>query len=97
MNSSRAAWVAIALAVLGWPLLFYGVLAQMGDPDPSTPPEQIQRFHLLCTVAIATGSCMVAGALWLSGDAFSGARAVASAALATYSLPLLYVLVSMFT
>jgi hypothetical protein len=96
INSSRAAWVGMALAVLGWPLVFYGVFAQMGDPYPSTSPEQVQRLHFLCTVAIASGSCMVAAALWLSGYAFSGTQVIASAVLAACSLPLLYVLATMF-
>lgn len=75
MKQGTASNLAIALAVVGWPLACIGALSQLGDYAPGVPRAVIEAHrHRSMAVLIAGLLCLLAS-LWLSGYGFSGARA----------------------
>ncbi len=89
MKQSTASNIALILAVLAWPLCFYGLLSQLGDYAPGTPSHIIESSRLKSFVALTAGLLSFLSSLWLSGFAFSGAK-LRSAAATIASLGLLF-------
>lgn len=74
MRASRLANVALALAIAGWLLAFYGVMSQFGDPAPTVPRSVIEvQRHVSLTVLLVGVLCLL-GSLWLAGRTFTEAR-----------------------
>ncbi len=74
MNVGRIANLALALAVSGWLLAYYGVMSQLGDPVPGTPHSVIESHrHVSVSILLGGVVCLLAS-LWLSGHVFTGAR-----------------------
>lgn len=85
MRQSVASNLAIALAMLAWPLIIYGLMSQLGDYRPSTPSEIIVASRRTSVAVLSAGFLCFLGALWLSGFSFTGAktRALLAAACCT--------------
>ena len=73
MSPGRCANAALALLIVGWVLLLYGTLSQMGDPAPTVQRDVLEATRHLSLSAMLTGLVLLMGALWLSGLAFAGA------------------------
>ena len=74
MKQTSASNLAIALALLAWPLTFYGAMSQIGDYASGTPRAIIVANHLRSVLVLSTGLLFFFGSLWLSGYSFSGAK-----------------------
>ena len=82
MKQSTASNLALVLALLAWPLCYYGVLSQLGDFVPATPRHVIDQHRAVSASVLALGVAALATALVLAGFAFSGARVRSGAAIA---------------
>ena len=74
MRQSSAANVALILAVLAWPLTYYGVMSQLGDYHPDIPREFIATNRRVSVGILLTGLLCLLGSLWLSGYSFTCAK-----------------------
>ncbi len=74
MKQSTASNIALVLAILAWPLCFYGLLSQLGDYAPDTPSHIIEGNRLKSFIALTVGLLSFLSSLWLSGFAFPGAK-----------------------
>jgi hypothetical protein len=74
MNVGRIANLALALAISGWLLAYYGVMSQLGDPVPGTPHSIIESDRHVSVSILLIGVVCLLASLWLSGYVFTGAR-----------------------
>jgi hypothetical protein len=74
MKQSVASNLAVGLALLAWPLLIYGLMSQLGDPQPGTSSEVTAANRRLSVAVLSVGFLCFLGALWLSGFSFTGAK-----------------------
>ncbi|MEP6634980.1 MAG: hypothetical protein ABJA62_12320, partial [Luteimonas sp.] len=65
---------AIALAILAWPLIIYGLLSQLGDYHPSVSRDVIVDNRRISVAVLSVGFFCYLCALWLSGFSFTGAK-----------------------
>ncbi len=80
MKQSSASNLAIALAMLAWPLTYYGVMSQLGDYQPDTSHEVIEANRRISVAVLSVGFLCFIGSLWLSGYSFIGAKVRSSIA-----------------
>ena len=83
MTHGRAAALGIFLAAVGWVLIAYGMLSQLGDPHPSVTEGELQRMHRISLSVLLLGLLLEAGSLWLAGYAFVGAKALSAVVVMT--------------
>lgn len=81
MKQSTASNVALALAILAWPLCYYGVLSRIGDFAPDTPRDVIGRYERISSVVLSVGLLSLFASLCLGGFGFSGAKFRSTAAI----------------
>jgi hypothetical protein len=74
MKPTTASNIALIGATLSWPLVWFGVVSQLGDYAPGTPSESIISNTRLSVGAIIAGLAFLFGSLWLSGYGFAVAR-----------------------
>lgn len=74
MRTARLANLAIVLALVGWPLMYYGAMSQFGDPSPSVPRADIVRQHQISMALMVLGIVCVHASLWFSGRSYSEAK-----------------------
>lgn len=94
--SSRSANLALALVALGWLLLVWGVLRQLGDPSPMVPRAEIEATRETSLLFMFAGITALVGSVWLSGRAFESARVRAALALAFFVAPMVGLFVTAF-
>ena len=88
MKQPTSANLALIAAVLAWPLIWFGVLSQLGDYAPNTPREVMASNQRTSMTALVVGLVLLLGSLWLSGYSFANAKVRSvSAALLCLSLP----------
>lgn len=93
MKQSAASNVALALAILAWPLCYYGVLSRLGGYAPDTPKALIERQQLISSAVLFAGLLSLYVSLCLGGFGFSGAKIRSLVAIVVcLGLPLLAVL-----
>lgn len=92
MTPGRCANGALALLVVGWLLLLYGTLSQMGDPSPEVSREVFEASRHRSLSILLAGLGLLMGALWLSGRSFDGAPWRSAIVGLGVSLPMLVVL-----
>ncbi len=92
MKPANASNVALALAVVAWPLAYYGVLSQMGDYGPYVPRAEIVANSHRSIVVLVAGVLCFCSALWLSGFAHFGAprRAILAIFICTAPMTVLF-------
>jgi hypothetical protein len=95
MRTSRAANLAIVLAVLAWPLLVYAVLSQLADPMPSLSHAELEALRHRSILVLSCGVLAIVASLWLSGFAYQSARVRSIVAVGLCVVPTIAVLVSM--
>lgn len=74
MRQTSASNLALLLAVLAWPLTYYGIMSQLGDYRPGTPLEVILANQRMSVAVLSVGFLSLMASLWLSGYSFTGAR-----------------------
>lgn len=74
MRAVRAANAALALVVIGWISLVYGVLSQLGDPAPWVSVAELESHRHTSLAFMFGGVIALLTSLWLSGYCFSHAR-----------------------
>ena len=74
MKQGTASNLAIALAVVAWPLACGGALSQLGDYAPGVSQAVIEADRHRSMAVLMTGLLCLLVSLWLSGYSFSGAR-----------------------
>ena len=74
MRQTSASNWALLFAVLAWPLMYYGIVSQLGDYRPSTSPEVILTNQRMSVAVLSVGFLSLIASLWLSGYSFTGAR-----------------------
>jgi len=74
MKQSIAPNLAIVLALLAWPLLYYGFTLQSIDYARGTPLEYISSVQHRATVIFAVGLLCLFSSLWLSGRSLAVAK-----------------------
>ncbi|MBN8726280.1 MAG: hypothetical protein J0H15_01065 [Xanthomonadales bacterium] len=74
MRQTTASNLALLLAVLAWPLIYYVLMSQLGDYRPGTPSEVILANRRVSVAVLSAGFLSFLGALWLSGYSFTGAK-----------------------
>lgn len=74
MRQTSASNLALLLAVLAWPLIYYGIMSQLGDYRPGTPTEVILANQRISVAVLSVGFLSFLGSLWLSGYGFIGAK-----------------------
>lgn len=84
----RSANLAIALVLVGWLLLAWGVLRQLGDPSPMIPRSELEAMRKASLFFMFSGITALVGAVWLSGRSFERARVRAALALALLLAPM---------
>ena len=93
---SRLANLALALVVVGWLLLVWGVLRQLGDPSPMVPRAEIEATRKTSLLLMFAGVTALVSSIWLSGRSFERARVRAALALALFLAPMFGLFVSAF-
>lgn len=96
MKHGTAANTALSLAILAWPLAYYGVMSQLGDPAPTVPRSEIEAARQQSHMVLLVGILCLFGSLWLSGYGFPGARVRALVSAALGVLPAAAVIWSLF-
>jgi len=86
--AGRPANLALALVFVGWLLLVWGVLRQLGDPSPMVPRTALEATRETSLLFMFSGLTALVGSVWLSGRAFEGARIRASLAFALFLVPM---------
>lgn len=87
LSQSSAANLSLLLLVAGWLLAAYGVLSQLGDPNPHIPAAVIENERRFYGAMLGTGILLLLLSVWLSGYSFSRAKWRASITLAACLLP----------
>jgi hypothetical protein len=94
--SGRTANLALALVFVGWLLLVWGVLRQLGDPSPMMPRAELEATRETSLLFMFSGVIVLVGSVWLSGKSFEGARVRATLALALFLAPMFGLFVTAF-
>lgn len=94
--SGRAAHLAIAFVLVGWLLLTWGVLRQLGDPSPMVPRDELEATRETSLLFVFSGATALAASVWLSGRSFERARVRAALALALFLVPMFGLFVTAF-
>jgi len=87
-GSGRLANLALGLVVGGWLLLAWGILRNLGDPNPMTPRSELEAWREHSLLFISSGATALVVSAWLSGRAFAQARIRASLALLFFLVPM---------
>lgn len=74
MRQTSVSNLALALAVMAWPLIYYGFMSQLGDYHPDTPREVVLANRRISVSVLSVGLLSFLGSLWLSGYSFTGAK-----------------------
>ena len=59
MSPPRAANLSLTLVVAGWLLVVYGVLSQLGDPNPHIPTSVIEKGHETSEMRLGIGMILL--------------------------------------
>ena len=94
--SGRSANLALALVLLGWLLLVWGVLRQLGDPSPMVPRADLEATREASLLFMFSGITALMGSVWLSGRSFEHARVRGSLTLVLFFVPLFGLFVTAF-
>jgi len=94
--SGRSANLALALVLVGWLLLVWGVLRQLGDPSPMVPRAELEATRETSLLFMFSGVTALAGSIWLSGRSFERARVRAALALILFLAPMFGLFVTAF-
>jgi hypothetical protein len=81
MKQSIAPNLAVALALLAWPLSYYGFTLLGADYARGTPTEYIYSAQHRATLIFAAGLLCLFGGLWFSGRSLALAKARSLSAL----------------
>ncbi|KGQ19265.1 hypothetical protein LF41_2911 [Lysobacter dokdonensis DS-58] len=74
MKQATASNIALALAILAWPLCSYGFFSLLVDFVPDTPRDVIEPHQLASYVALLAGLLSLLASLCLCAFGFSGAK-----------------------
>jgi hypothetical protein len=74
LSPSSAASLSLVLLAAGWLVAAYGVLSQLGDPNPHTPAAVIENQRRFSEAMLGTGILSLLVAVWLSGYSFAHAK-----------------------
>ena len=96
MKQSAASNLAIAFALLAWPLVIFGILSQLGDYPSSTAHQVIIANHRISIAVLSAGFLSYIGALWLSGFSFTGAKIRSLVAAACCAALILFGVISLW-
>jgi hypothetical protein len=88
--------LAVLLGILWFPLCYYGVLSQLGDPAPYVSQSDLSAARAVSVGALTAGCALFVGALFLSGYVFVAARWRAVLAFLLCVVPLALVLVGTY-
>lgn len=88
--------IALALVPTGWMLAVYGALSALGDYAPDTPMNVVIANNNRSYASLAAGAACLAGALWLAGRSFDGARKRALLVAGGVVFPMAYLLAGLF-
>lgn len=94
--AGRSANLALALVFVGWLLLVWGVLRQLGDRSPMVPRAELEATRETSLLFTFSGVTALVGSVWLSGKSFEGARVRTTLALALFLAPMLGLFVTAF-
>lgn len=94
--SGRSANLALALVLVGWLLLVWGVLRQLGDASPMTSRADVEATRETSLLFMFSGVTALVVSVWLSGKSFEGARVRATLALALFLAPMFGLFVTAF-
>jgi cytochrome b561 len=84
-----AANVSLVLVVVGWLLIIFTVLWNLGDPNPRTPPAEVLRQQHLFAAVLWIAILFLLGSQILAGLAFREAKRRSLLAFAVFVLPLM--------
>jgi hypothetical protein len=87
LSASSAANLSLILLVVGWLVAAYGVLSQLGDPNPHTPAAVIENERRFSGAMLGTGILLLLVSVWLSGYSFAHAKWRASITMVGCLLP----------
>lgn len=96
MSAGRLANLALALAITGWLLAFYGVLSQLGDPSPAVSRSIIEGHRHASIAVLSLGFVSLLSSLWLSGATFAHAKKRSVLAAALVAVPAIAVIVDLY-
>jgi len=74
MRIARLANLAIVLALVGWPLMYYGAMSQLGDPSPRVPRADVVRQQQISMALMFLGIVCLHASLWFSGRSYPEAK-----------------------
>ena len=84
-----AANVSLVLVVVGWLLIIFTVLWNLGDPNPRTPPAEVLRQQHLFAAVMWIAIIFLLSSQILAGYAIREARRRALLSFVMFSLPLM--------
>jgi hypothetical protein len=87
LSPSSAANLSLILLGAGWLVAAYGVLSQLGDPNPYIPAAVIENDRRMSGAMLGTGILLLLVSVWLSGYSFAHARWRASITIVACLLP----------
>ena len=96
MTASRLATLALVTAIIGWPLAYYGVMSQLGDPSPLVPRSVTESHRHVSIIVLMVGVMCLLASLWLSGRSFMEARKRSLLAAALVALPAVAIVANLY-
>jgi|HubBroStandDraft_1064217.scaffolds.fasta_scaffold171554_3 hypothetical protein len=94
LSASSAANLSLIFVAVGWLVAAYGVLSQLGDPNPHIPAAVIENGRRVSGAMLGTGILLLLGSVWLSGYSFVHARWRASITIVACLLPAIVLFIS---
>ena len=88
-STTLAPNVALGLAVVGWLMIVWGGLSQLGDPSPTTPQRQLEAARDVSLSFMVAGVIVLIASAWLSGRSFQTARIRSSLTMGVIIVPFL--------
>jgi len=80
--------LALLLVLAGWSLLAWGVVRNLGDPNPMTPRSELEAWREVSLFYMFSGVIVLVASVWLTGRVFEQARFRASLALLLVIVPI---------
>jgi hypothetical protein len=87
LSPSSAANLSLMFLLAGWRFAAYGVLSQLGDPNPHIPATAIENSRRFSGAMLGTGILLLLISIWLSGYSFAHAKWRASITIVACLLP----------
>lgn len=89
MSKNSAANVNLVVVLLAWPLMFFGIAQQMGDPAPPVSSATIEATHHFAQAVLLGGALSLFAAIGLALYAVRAAKVRAGIMFTIGAIPVL--------